>query len=85
MTAKQWEIATWWTLTLTSNAALAEEAKLNELHRFQRELEEKAKGDVDMATILWIWDQHAQLTPTGKEYQNFRQRMLDDMKQGQVR
>jgi hypothetical protein len=75
----QWEIAIWWTSNLTGNSLLKPEGDLDDLRRFQRELEEKAKGDVDMTTIFWIWDRHAQLTPSGKKYQRFRQQMLDEM------
>ena len=32
-----------------------------------------------MTTVFWIWDQHVRLTPAGKEYQQFRQQMLDQM------
>jgi hypothetical protein len=79
----QWEIAVWWTDNLTGNSLLKEEASLDDLRRFQRQLEEKAKGDVDMTTIFWIWDRHAQLTPAGKRYQRFRQQMLDEMHWGE--
>lgn len=78
----QWEIAIWWTSNLAGNSLLKEEGDLDDLRRFQRELEEKAKGDVDMTTISWIWDRHAQLTPAGKRYQRFRQQMLDEMHWG---
>ena len=79
MRSDQWEIAIWWTYNLVGNSQLPFEADLNDLRRFQLELEEKAKGEVDMTTIFWIWDQHAQLTRAGKEYQQFRQQMLDEM------
>lgn len=79
ITSDQWEIAMWWTHNLTGNSSLKEEAKLDDLRRFQNELEEKSRGDVDMTTIFWIWDQHAKLTPAGERYQRFRQQMLDQM------
>jgi hypothetical protein len=79
----QWEIAIWWTSNLTGNSSLWAEGDLDDLRRFQRELEEKAKGEVDMTTIFWIWDQHARLTPSGRKYQRFRQQMLDQMHWGE--
>jgi hypothetical protein len=79
----QWEIAVEWTGLLAGNSLPWGEADLDDLRRFQRELEEKAKGDVDMTTIFWIWDRHAQLTPSGKRYQRFRQQMLDEMHWGE--
>jgi hypothetical protein len=78
----QWEIAVEWTGHLTGNSLLPEEGDLGDLRRFQRQLEEKMRGDVDMTTIFWIWDRHAQLTPAGKRYQRFRQQMLDEMHWG---
>ena len=81
MNEKQWEIAIEWTLNLTGNSLLPFEAKLSDLRRFQHELEERAKGKIDMDIILWIWDQHALLTPTGKRYkQKYQQQMLDEMR-----
>ncbi len=77
--SEQWEIAIWWTCNLTGNSLLNEQGRLADLRRFQRELAAAAEGPVDMTTILWIWDEHARLTPAGKEYQRFRQIMLDAM------
>jgi hypothetical protein len=79
MTRGQWASAVAWTCNLAGNSVLGDEAQLGDLRRFQAELEEKTKGDVDMATIFWIWDQHARLTPAGKEYQKFREQMLDEI------
>jgi hypothetical protein len=78
MTRGQWGSAVAWTENLTGNSELFD-AKSDELLRFQSALEEKAKGNVDMVTILWIWDQQAHLTPAGKEYQTFRKQMLDEI------
>ena len=79
MTRGQWSCAVACTINLVGNSLLPFEAKLDDLRRFQRQLEEKTAGDVDMTTILWIWDQHAHLTPAGKNYQEFRAQMLDDI------
>jgi hypothetical protein len=52
-----------------------------DMRRFQSELDEKVNGDVDMTTILWIWDRYTTLTPAGGEYQRFRRVMLDEVEQ----
>jgi hypothetical protein len=80
MRKEQWEVAMFWTANLAGNSLLPSQANLNDLRRFQHELEEKAKGDVDMALIFWIWDKHAELTPAGRSYQRFRKTMLDEMR-----
>ena len=54
LTPEQWEAAMEWTYNLTANSNLESEASLTDLRRFQRDLEEKAKGEVDMATILTL-------------------------------
>ena len=50
-----------------------------DLRRFQTELREKLDQQVDMDTIIWIWDEYEHLTPGGKSYQRFRQQMLDEI------
>ena len=79
MTRGQWASAVAWTLNLVGNSQLLFESKLDELSRFQEELDRKTQENVDMATIHWIWDQHAQLTRSGKAYQRFRQQMLEEI------
>jgi hypothetical protein len=79
MTRGQWGCAVAWTVNLVGNSGLQNESKLDDLSRFQRELDQRTKGEVDMATILWIWDQHAKLTRAGKEYQRFRRQMLAEI------
>jgi hypothetical protein len=79
MTKSQWDNTVTWTECLEGNSLLPFEANLDDLRRFHRELKEKTKGEVDMTTILWIWDRVAQLTPSGKRYQRFRQQMLDEI------
>ena len=79
LTQNQWNVALYWTLNMSGNTALTH-AKLDELRRFQRELEERAKGKVDMELIFWIWDEVAKISPTGTRYkENFQKHMLDEM------
>ena len=79
MTRGQWGCAMAWTEHLVGNSQLPFQAELGSLHRFQWELDEKTKGNVDMTTIYWIWDQHARLTSAGRDYQKFRNVMLDEI------
>lgn len=92
MTKEQWEVAVSWTGKLPYKSMLLTGGQrglydmqrfrcaLDDLRRFQRELEERVKGEVDMELIFWIWDEHAKLTPTGQQYkQRFQKVMLDEM------
>jgi hypothetical protein len=80
MTQDQWNVAVHWTVTLSGNCSLPGGADLEDMQRFQRELEERAKGKVDMDLISWIWDEHAKLYPGGQQYkEKFQKVMLDEM------
>ena len=79
MTRGQWASAVAWTGNLVCCSALWSEADVDELRRFQRELEARAEGDVDMGTILWIWNEVGSLTRSGKDYQRFRPQMLEEI------
>lgn len=79
MTRGEWGSAVAWTELLVGNSLLPFEAEADDLRRFQRELEARAEGDVDMSTILWIWDEVGRLTRAGREYQRFRPQMLEEI------
>jgi hypothetical protein len=82
MNEDEWEAAVGWTYQLSGNSSLIVNVNASDLGRFQRELDERIKVKVDMNLILWIWDEHAKLTPCGKNYkQNYQKRMLDEMQQ----
>jgi hypothetical protein len=50
------------------------------MRHFQREVDEKSQGRVDMELVLWIWDEHARLYPGGRWYKETNQkRMLDEI------
>ena len=36
--------------------------------RFEKQLDDKLKGDVDLTTFVWIADRLAETGPPGKEY-----------------
>lgn len=76
MTPLQWKVAVEWTSCLVANCMPVSEDDLRDFRRFQAEFEKKAGGDVDLRTLLWVWDQFDGLTPAGRKYQRFRQRML---------
>ena len=76
LTRGQWGVAVGWTHNLHCNSLLAYQADLPEIRSFQRRLEERIGAGVDMATIDWIWDQYAELTETGNEYQWYREHMM---------
>jgi hypothetical protein len=81
MMEEEWNAAVGWTWQLSGNSVLMK-ANLNDLRSFQCELEKRVKGKTDMNLILWIWDEHAKLTPAGQWYkQQFQKVMIDDMQQ----
>ena len=75
----QWNVPIFWTHNLHSNSLLAFDAPLEDIRRFQRQLESRVQGDVDMSTIDWIWGQYATLTAAGERYQHYRDWMRADM------
>jgi hypothetical protein len=86
LTQDQWHIAISRTTKLPRNPVLAGRDNLDDLRRFQRELDEKARGQIDMELIDWIWDEYAKLSPAAQEYkQKFQRAMLEDMQQSSVK
>ena len=75
----QWSLAVGSTHNLHCNSLLSQEGELDEIRRFQTELEDRVQGEVSMETINWIWDQYAELTEHGKRYQAYRDFMLEEM------
>jgi hypothetical protein len=80
ITHEEWNVAVYYTHQLAGGSLLALHANLNDLRRFQRELDERVKGKVDMNLIFWIWDEIPKLTLHGKIYKQEHQKfMLDEM------
>lgn len=79
MTRGQWGSAVAWTLNLHGNSLVRFEADYSSIKAFDRRLEEKLRGDVDMSTIHWIWDEYAKLTPHGASYQRFKEMMQEEI------
>ena len=81
MEPSQWERAVGWTINLDGNS-LTHLADATAIRSLREQLERKLESDVDMETIGWIWDSYAELCTSGKRYQRFRQRMLDEIAEG---
>ncbi|HUQ67995.1 MAG TPA: hypothetical protein VM165_00640 [Planctomycetaceae bacterium] len=79
---QQWESAVAWTLNLHGNSLLRFQADGPTISRFEQRLSEKLSGDVDLTTILWIWDEYAALCPGGASYQRFRSMMIEEIEGG---
>jgi hypothetical protein len=80
MTKDQWEHAVHCTNHLPGECLLPGSANMDDLRRFQRELQERVKGNADMNLIFWIWDESAKMSPAGMRYkQRFQKEMLDEM------
>jgi hypothetical protein len=83
MTKIEWGIAAGWTEMVTSNCLIKDYVKLDDIRRFHRELEEKTKGNVDMTTLFWIWDQVAIISKIGKDYtEKWKPVMIGDIQRG---
>jgi hypothetical protein len=79
VTRGQWGSAVAWTLLLHGNSLVPFEADAGEIRAFQQRLNKKLEGEVDMATIDWIWDEYAELTPHGQQYQRFKEMRDEEM------
>ncbi len=79
VTRGQWASAVAWTLNLHGNSMLGFKADARTLIDFEDRFDAKLAGNVDRATIAWIWDEYAKLTPHGANYQKFREVMLEEM------
>ncbi len=76
LTRGQWALAVGWTHNLHCNSLLFPAADLPTIRRFEKRLRARIEGDVDMATIDWIWEQYADMTSAGQNYQRFRERSM---------
>jgi hypothetical protein len=79
VTRGQWGSAVAWTLNLHANSLLPFEADGATIAAFERRLQAKLQGDVDMQTIDWIWAEYARLCPHGASYQRFKAMMQDEI------
>lgn len=64
-----WEECVGWASTAQGNICYSEEhASYGAMCRFEQQLDEKLKEDVDLATIMWIGDRLAETGPHGQQY-----------------
>ena len=82
LTPRQWESAVAWTRNLHGNSLLPFQADGPTIRRFELRLAKKLRGNVNLETIHWIWDEYAAICPGGKNYQRFRSQMIDEIEQG---
>lgn len=67
--AKVWEVATSWAITAYANVCFSEgHVPIDELRRFRVDVEKRLAGDVDLATIDWLWQRLAETGPHGQQY-----------------
>jgi hypothetical protein len=68
---EEWEVAVDWAINLTANACLFTDREA--VQHFEKALDDKMQGEVSLDVFDWIWDQYAQISPTGKRYnENYR-------------
>ena len=82
MTPSEWESAVAWTLNLHGNSLLRFQAEPATIRWFEQRLAQKLRGDVNMSTIHWIWDEYAEICSGGAHYQRFRRQMEDEIERG---
>jgi hypothetical protein len=80
MKQSQWDAAIDWTHTLyyfNSPNTFQFDSKV--MSQFEKELNQKLASQVDMGTILWLWDEFSKLQPEKTGYQLNRSKMLEDI------
>lgn len=82
LTPLQWENAVGWTINLHSNSLLPFQADVPTMRAFEMRLSKKLEGNVNLATIDWIWDEYARICPGGAEYQKYRAIMNEHVAAG---
>jgi len=82
LTQRQWQTAVDWTNNLNGNSLVWEFKDGPAIRTLRQQLETKLEGEVNMDTIIWIWDRYAELCPAGARYQKWRKVMLDEIDNG---
>jgi hypothetical protein len=69
--AAAWDEATAWANTAYANVFFSEQhTPIDELRRFRIDVEERLEGDVDLATIDWLWQRLGETGPHGRRYRH---------------
>jgi hypothetical protein len=72
VTRKQWENVVAWTLNAHANCITYERNMPPEdMEGFETELHQRLQGEVNLATIDWIWDEIIRLTSIGQRYSDY--------------
>ena len=82
MTQTQWDSAVAWTNSLHANSLVWGFKNAPAIRSLRLRIEKKLNGTVTMDTIIWIWDQYAELCPHGARYQQWRKVMLEEIERG---
>ncbi len=72
LTPDQWRCMVDWTRNLHGNSLIAFQTSTRDIAAFEARIGKGLSGNVDTATIEWIWDEYAHVCPGGKNYQSFR-------------
>lgn len=72
LTTAQWDCMVDWTRNLHGNSLIAFQTSTREISEFESRINQRLLGNVDAATIEWIWDEYAEVCTGGKNYQRFR-------------
>ncbi len=68
----QWQCMVDWTRNLHGNSLIAFQTSTRDISAFEARIKKGVSGEVDAATIEWIWDEYANVCPGGERYQRFR-------------
>jgi len=82
----QWEYVVGWTLELHANCASDfTQISLEDKEKFARELEIRLNGEIDLATIDWIWDEYSRFARTGQTYSDkYRPTLPERLKEAEL-
>ena len=72
LSSAQWQCMVNWTRNLHGNSLIAFQVSTRDIAAFEVRVGKKLSGNVDAATIEWIWDEYAEICPGGERYQRFR-------------
>jgi hypothetical protein len=79
ITRGQWSSAVGWTHNLHHNSLLMFQTDVATMAAFEKRLQTRLDGKVDMETIDWIWNEYAKTCPGGESYQRCKPLMLEEM------
>jgi hypothetical protein len=73
-----WENARGATITAYANVCFSTgHVSMAEMYRLRRDLDAKLKGQVDLDTLIWIWERLGKTGPHGESYARRHRPLLD--------